>query len=465
MAIEKTTLIIGGGIVGMTLAIKLAQAKRPVIVIDVKPLLSDAQWQAKLHQRDARVYALNQASINVLSDIGVWQVIAQSNRKVDYTQMHVWQTNGIGELYFADRLTPQFLGSMVEPTVIEQALYQRAQAEDITPYLQVLSGQQVTHMDWLGEQQGYRVFLQPVKQVGLDAEFDKTIEPNFVEGALLVGADGRNSYVRQQAGIELDVLPYQQTAICCAIRTEKPHQQTARQAMLPTGTLALLPLADTKTGTNLDIQNAQNELGESHSKPDSNPVAENNQPENNQPDIDRQHWQSVVWTLPTHMAETLIQADEQQLADELAFASGYELGLIDKIESIASFPLVAQQAKHYIANNLALIGDAAHTVHPMAGQGLNLGMLDVQCLYELLIKDAARSQQKFWGHPQTLQQYQRQRRANNGNMMHGLSLLNWLFAGSQAQALPIQQLRNMGMHQVGKNRRLMRWFAKQASGL
>ena len=425
------TLIIGGGIVGVTLALKLAQAKMPVTLIDARPERNEADWQQVLEHRDARVYALSFASINLLKDVGAWQKIMVSGRKADYTQMQVWQLNGRGELLFGDsddanngndssnsnqNSEPKILGSMVEPAVIEYALWQCLSAADISQYLTVIAGHKVIEMDWLGSTQGYRVTLD---------------NGSVINARLLVGADGRGSFVRRQAAIELDVLDYKQTAICCAIQTDKPHRATARQAMLPTGTLALLPLADI---TDEDKANPQ-------------------------------HWQSIVWTLPRNQALALLEESPRYIADKLAAASHYELGAIREIESIASFPLAAQQAKSYVADNLVLIGDAAHGVHPLAGQGLNLGMLDVKALSEQLSHDYARSGNKLWGTSQTLRSYERLRRPHNSLMMHSFSALNWLFAGSLAQMRPIQQLRNEGMYRVSKIRPLMRLFAKQASGV
>ncbi|WAI88470.1 2-octaprenylphenol hydroxylase [Psychrobacter sp. SC65A.3] len=420
------TLIIGGGIVGATLALKLAQDNKPVTLIDARPKRDKEDWQQVLGQRDARVYALSLASIELLKEVGAWQKIAASSRTADYSQMQVWQLNGRGELLFGDSTNnsndtnqnsePKILGSMVEPAVIEYALWQRLLAPDVSQYLTVIDGQKVVDMDWLGSTQGYRVTLD---------------NGSVIDARLLVGADGRGSFVRKQAGIELDILDYNQTAICCAIQTEKPHQETARQAMLPTGTLALLPLADI---TDEDKANPQ-------------------------------HWQSIVWTLPRNQALALIEEHARYIADKLATASHYELGAIHKIESIASFPLAAQQAKTYVADNLVLIGDAAHGVHPLAGQGLNLGMLDVKALSKQLAHDYNRSGGTLWGTNQTLRSYERLRRPHNSLMMHSFSALNWLFAGSLAQLRPIQQLRNEGMYRVGKIKPLMRLFAKQASGV
>ncbi len=419
MNINKQTIIIGGGIVGATLAIKLAKAKMPVTLIDARPKMLEQDWKIKLTNRDARVYALSPASINLLKEADAWEHICKSGRKADYTQMHVWQPNGVGELKFADEYDSKLLGSMVEPFVIDYALFLAMQKEAIKDYLTVIAGKKVTKLDWRGDAVGYQVTL----------EDDKNEQKLYAK--LVVGADGRNSFVRTQAGIKLDTLDYKQTAICCAIKTQKPHKATARQVMLPTGTLALLPLADiTDEGR-----------------------------------IDPQHWQSVVWTLPTYDALSLLTKDEAYIANELAFATGYELGNIEKIESIASFPLNAQQAKTYISNNLVLVGDAAHGVHPLAGQGLNLGMLDVAALFNVLMDDYKRSGNKQWGLLQTLKKYERQRRANNSIMMHGFSAINWIFTGYHTQLAPMQHLRSEAVSMVSKNKILMNWFNKQASGL
>ena len=197
---------------------------------------------------------------------------------------------------------------------------------------------------------------------------------------------------------------------------------------LPTGPLALLPLAD--------VTDSDKALPE--------------------------HWQSVVWTLPTNSALDLLTLSPNALAKALAFASGYALGDISAIESIASFPLNAQHAKAYVKPNLALIGDAAHGVHPLAGQGLNLGMLDVIALADILQKDWQRSGSKLWASYATLQRYERARYANNAMMMHSFSGINWLFGN---QFRPIQQLRSEGVSAVSKIKPLMRFFSQKASGV
>lgn len=421
---KDNTLIIGGGIVGATLALKLAQNKHPVTLIDARPALSQADWEQKLTYRDARVYALSLASIELLKSVGAWQRIEQSGRKADYTQMQVWQTNGVGELKFGDTKNPQLLGSMVEPFIIEKALYDGFDDDNLKAdiienhksYLTHIAGHKVTNITWLGTEAGYRIIL----------DNGDTHTAN-----LLIGADGRGSMVRQSAGIGIDTLGYHQTAICCAIRTEKPHTATARQVFLADSILALLPLADV---TDEDKDNPQ-------------------------------HWQSVVWSLPTNKALDLLALSKDnplELAKELAFASGYTLGDITAIESIASFPLNAQHAKSYVMPNLALIGDAGHGVHPLAGQGLNLGLQDITALTEILQKDFERSGKKRWAEFATLQRYERERYAKNAMMMHSFSGLNWLFG---TQFRPIQHLRSEGVSAVSKFKPLMQFFSQKASGV
>lgn len=411
--LKTDVLIVGGGAVGMTLAIGLACQKKSVLLIDKKPKATPASRQARLARRDARVYALNLASLALLQEVGVQDFA----RRADYTDMQVWQGDGRGELIFDKPDHAEILGSMIEPSVLDEALMVRAESAEISPFLSVW------HEAWLDEYVGMDVYGRG-GQGGVRVLVHHEGKKTLIDAALLVGADGRSSMVRQLMGVDISWLDYQQSAICCAIKTDKPHANTARQAMLNTGTLALLPLADLLAD-------------------------------------DGGHWQSVVWTLPRATAKAYLALPPKQLAQKLAQASGFELGEVGEIESIASFDLSAQVAKSYTAPHALLIGDAAHGVHPLAGQGLNLGLADVRALLDLAVHRVLSDAQ---ANAKLLRQYERARRANNALMMHSFSLINYAFAGGLFQQEPWRFIRSEAVNLTGKIRPLMAFFNKKAGG-
>ncbi|MCL1622695.1 FAD-dependent monooxygenase [Moraxella sp. Tifton1] len=413
MHLQTEVLIVGGGVVGKVLAIGLAGLKKSVTLIDMKPKLTSLARKQRLSKRDARVYALNLASLNLLTHVGVHQFI----RHADYVDMQVWQGDGRGELRFKKSHDAKILGSMVEPSVIDEALDERAGSADIMPFLTILND---TMLD-----ESFDIDVRTTNNDGLVTvivrQQDKKI---LIETKLLVGADGRESAVRRMSGIQTDRLDYHQTAICCAIHTTKPHGNTARQAMLNTGTLALLPLADMSAD-------------------------------------DAGCWQSVVWTLPTKLAKTYLSLSTDELAQKLALASSFELGEIVAVESVASFALSAQVAKSHTAPRTLLMGDAAHGVHPLAGQGLNLGLADVQALLDLMeCCDLSDNHQNA----RLLRRYERARRAKNALMMHSFSLINHVFVGDVFQREPMRFIRSEMVSMTGKIRPLMEFFNKKASG-
>ena len=150
--------------------------------------------------------------------------------------------------------------------------------------------------------------------------------------------------------------------------------------------------------------------------------------------------------------------EDNALMAALSQASGYVLGQVTAVESRGIFPLKAQQAKHYVLDGLALIGDAAHVVHPMAGQGVNLGCLDVAVLVDALLHDRARG---LWAHRQTLKRFERERKLPNSIMMHGLSILGWLQTSDQQW---IMWLRGEGMQALTQLDGLRHMIGEQASG-
>ncbi len=415
MSLNKVepVVIVGGGLVGGLCALLLAKAGVQAIVLDAAPPLNDTILQ----QRDARVWALSTASIGLLKHTDVWRHV---QRKADYYGMQVWTRDGFGMLNFghtehAIPLTSQnILGSMVEPSVLGLAIQQElhCQVKQYRTDVRVKRIEQFTD--------SWQITLTNGEQINT---------------ALLIGADGGNSLVRQSAGIGIDQLDYRQTAITCAIKTQKPHQHIARQVFLPTGPLAFLPMADL-------VESAFTMHG-GESKQDNH---------------EQGQWQSVVWTMPEQDAEETKQLTDADFLTAITQASGSMLGAVLEVQSRASFPLIAKHADRYVLPHLALIGDAAHVVHPLAGQGVNLGCLDAAVLVDSLLCDHERG---LWAHFQTLNRYETQRRSHNSMMMHSFSTLGWL----QGERLrPLQWLRNEGLHIVANNQLFLDKFTAQASG-
>ena len=401
-------VIVGGGLVGGLCALLLADSDINVVVVDAAPpLTEEVRAKELLEKRDARVWALSPASLNLLERVGVWPRVA---RHAPYQGMQVWSRDGRGILDFGnvnqsniDQDTT-LLGSMVEPSVLSLALQQVMQEKLGTKYLQPKRLKNIERFS-----QYWQVTLE---------------SGECYQTPLVIGADGAGSMVRQLAGIQVEQLDYKQMALTCAIRTEKSHGGIARQVFLPTGPLAFLPLAN-------------------------HPI---------QSDTEHDCWQSIVWTLPTVDAQDMSDLNDTALMAALSHASGYVLGQVTAIESRGIFPLKAQQAKLYCLDGLALIGDAAHVIHPMAGQGVNLGCLDAAVLADALLHDLARG---LWAHRQTLKRYERERKLPNSIMMHGLSVLGWLQSSDQQWMM---WLRGEGMQMLTKFDTLRRLIGEEASG-
>lgn len=397
---QHEVIIIGGGLVGGLTALLLAKSGVEVTVLDASPAL-DAQ--TVIDKIDPRVLAINQASMTLMKHAGIWQHI---KRHQPYSGMQVWNRDGMGEINFGSSsihqpLEHDWLGSMVEPSILNLAIQTEIKSTI----------------------QDYRTQVRVVRLERFAKYWQISLATGeTLQAALVIGADGGNSFVRDQAGIGLDVLNYQQTAMSCAIRTEKPHEYVARQIFLPTGPLAFLPMRS--------VSSEQ-----------------------------QGHWQSVVWTLPEDYADEYKQLDDTQFANVLTQASHYMLGEVHEVVSRASFPLIARQAEYYVKEGLALIGDAAHVIHPLAGQGVNIGCLDAGVLVDCLLKDRERG---VWAHLQTLRKYEHMRRTHNATMMHSMSALGWI---NSAQFKPLKWLRSEGMHFVSTQPKAVEFFNEQASGM
>ncbi|ENW78083.1 hypothetical protein F909_03766 [Acinetobacter sp. ANC 3929] len=393
-------VIVGGGLVGGLTALLLAQGGVQATVLDAAPVLDQDKTLAVMNPR---VLALSQATIHLLKTVDVWDALA---RQMPYSGMQVWNKNGYGEINFghASELPPQSdqaLGSMVEPSVLNVAIQQKMlqQLKDYRTQVKVIRIEQIP--------QGWAIQLA---------------DGTTLKTKLLIGADGANSFVREQAYIDLDVLDYQQAAISCAIKTTQSNQYVARQIFLPTGPLAYLPMAS------LDAQ-------------------------------ENGYWQSIVWTLPDDYADEYSALSDQDFKQLLTQESLHMLGEVVEVRSRAQFPLKARAAQRYIKSGLALIGDAAHVIHPLAGQGVNIGCLDAAVLCDVLLHDLKRG---VWANDQTLLRYEHQRKGQNDAMMHSMSAIGWL---ESSELFPFVWARNFGLKQVEQFDWFKDRFMQQANGL
>ena len=393
-------VIIGGGLVGGLTALLLAQGGVQATVLDAAPILDEAKTLAVANPR---VLALSQATIHLLKTVHVWDKLA---RHMPYSGMQVWNKNGYGEINFGQSSqnmpsAEQTLGSMVEPSVLNLAIQQKM----------------------LEQVKDYRTQVKVIRvEQGVGVWHIHLADGSQLKTKLVIGADGANSFVREQAFIDIDVLDYKQAGLTCAIRTAQPHLHVARQIFLETGPLAFLPMASLKSEQ-------------------------------------EGHWQSIVWTLPDDYAEEYATLDDADFCALLTRESHHMLGQVLEATPRAQFPLKARAAQQYVKAGLALIGDAAHVIHPLAGQGVNIGCLDAAILCDVLLHDQKRG---VWAHEQTLQRYEHRRKGQNDAMMHSMSALGWL---ETTQLFPVVWARNFGLKQVEQHAILKDAFLSQANGL
>ncbi|MFX1822497.1 FAD-dependent monooxygenase [Acinetobacter sp. AS5] len=393
-------VIIGGGLVGGLTALLLAQGGVQPTVLDAAPILDTDKT---LRVANPRVLALSQATIHLLKTVGVWENLA---RQQPYTGMQVWNKNGYGEINFgqpSEKMpsVEQALGSMVEPSILNLAIQQKM----------------------LAEVQDYRTQVKVSRvERGVGVWIIHLADGSQLKTKMVIGADGANSFVREQAFIDIDVLDYKQAGISCAIKTAQPHQHMARQIFLETGPLAFLPMASLS-------------------------------PE------EQGHWQSIVWTLPEDYAEEYAALSDAEFTQLLTRESQHMLGEVLQATPRATFPLKARAAQQYVQDGLALIGDAAHVIHPLAGQGVNIGCLDAAVLCDVLLHDQARG---VWAHEQTLKRYEHQRKGQNDAMMHSMSAIGWM---ETTLFFTMVWARNFGLKQVENQPMLKDAFMAQANGL
>jgi 2-octaprenylphenol hydroxylase len=346
---------------------------------------------------DSRVSAISRASQRIFAAVGAWDAMT-AWRISPFRDMRVWDAGGFGEIHFdSAEIGEPLLGWIIENRVIQWALLERAQQLPAVELCCPLALDSAQPLD------GHRW------QVRLTDGREWTTR-------LLVGADGAQSKVRRLAAINAGGWDYDQKAVVANVRTSEPHQETAWQRFLPSGPLAFLPLADGCC--------------------------------------------SIVWSTSPEQADTLLATDDATFCQALGDAVDGRLGSILEVGPRGAFPLRLQHAHQYVKPGLALIGDAAHVVHPLAGQGVNLGLLDAATLAEVILDANAVGQDV--GAFNVLRRYERWRKADNLLMLGIMDGFKRLFGTSLP---PIPLLRNIGLTLTDTARPLKNLIARRAMGL
>lgn len=396
-------LVVGGGMTGSAMALGLARQGWSVALVESAPVggaIADFSHATSVADFEPRVSAISVASQRLLENLGVWEIIT-ARRHCPYQHMTVWDSEGTGRIEFdAAELHAPALGTIVENRSIVRALMLAVQDSGMTLFDGVkVSGWQ--------EQDGQRgIQLDDGRQLSAD---------------LVIAADGGNSRMRQWVGLPTREWDYEQQAIVCTVRTAQSHQHTAWQSFSLTGPLAFLPLL--------------NETGD-------------------------EHFCSIVWSQDTGEARRLMALEDDSFIRELEQAIERQLGPVEAISRRFSFPLRQRHAKDYVRPGFALIGDAAHTIHPLAGQGANLGYGDVRVLLDELAK--AKQAGLKPDDELMLARYQRRRKGENLAMMAAMEGFKQLFARDE---LPLRWLRNSGMRWLNGLAPIKNRIAAEAMGL
>jgi len=344
-----------------------------------------------------RVSALNEASHWLLRSAGAWQRLPEE-RVCAYTDMAVRDGDGTGEVDFqAGEAGADQLGWILENAALVRALYETCRERDAVHWE---TGVRVTAL--VREEQGWRAELA---------------DGSTRHARLLIGADGAHSRVRDAAGIPAPVRDSGHYALVATLNTERAHGRCARQAFLDSGPVALLPL-----------------FGDGHQC-------------------------SLVWSAPPDEIERLAALDDAAFARELTTATGAWLGELQPASARAHFPVRELHASDYSRPGLALIGDAAHVVHPLAGQGINLGLLDAGVLAEEI--ERALNRGFAFDHESVLRRYQRRRRGHNAFMQNALRGFQFVF---EQRAPAARWVRNTGMRGLNQLAPVKGALARQALG-
>jgi 2-octaprenylphenol hydroxylase len=335
-----------------------------------------------------RVSALTMATQNVLQALGAWQAL-DASRIAAYNSMLVWELDSFAKIEFvATEVKQQQLGYIVENQALVASLWQQAQQADfIELYAQC-----------------------DIKQLALSPQgnFISLVDERMLTARLVIGADGANSMVRTVANFPLTFWDYDQHAIVATIKTTVPHGNVARQIFTASGPLAFLPLWE-------------------------------------------QQQCSIVWSQDEAQASNLMSLSDSEFNKALSVAFDGQLGLCELVSERQSYPLKMRYARQWLSQGVAIVGDAAHTIHPLAGQGANLGILDAAALAEQICTLVA--QDKDFSLLRNLRPFERWRKTETLKMIAAMEGFKRLFAGNASSKKILRDIGLSAVNQlpVGKN--------------
>lgn len=360
-------IIVGGGLAGASLALALRDTRLRIALVENQPPLPLEGW-------DARIYAISPANVEFLSRIGAWRHM-DASRIAPIRSMQIFGDSG-GKLSFSAYETgvPE-LGCILESSLMACEFWESA------------------------KRQSNLALFCPARSESIEFRHDAALlrlaDGTLLAAPLLVGADGRDSWVRQSAGLQADHAPYGEKGVVANFVTEKPHQHCAYQWFKDDGVLAYLPLPGNRV--------------------------------------------SIVWSTPDAHADELCSLDPCDFSERVAEAGERMLGGLELLTPPAAFPLRLMRVPQTVAPRLALVGDAAHGIHPLSGHGINLGFQDASALATLL---AGAQPWQDVGEMRFLKRYQRVRREETVLMQSATDGLRRLFRTASPGVRP---LRNLGL--------------------
>lgn len=390
-------VVVGAGVVGAAAALAFARDGLDVALVEAR---EPAPWSPQ--RPDLRVYAFAPDNAALLDDLGVWTAVRDA-RAQPYRAMRVWDAAGGGEIAFdADAFGRRELGWIVENGLLVDRLWSALAPAGV----QLHCPEEVEALE-----------RDQADSVGVALAGGRRLRARLV-----VAADGAESKLRRLAGIDAPAHDYGQRGLVAYVDSERSHEATCWQRFLPGGPIAFLPT-----------------LGE---------------------DGARDKRSSIVWTLPEAEAGRLLGATDEAFLIELERAFAGRLGALAKVSQRAAFPLRRQLAQRYVSGRVAVIGDAAHVVHPLAGQGVNLGLRDVAGLRASLRQ--ARRRGADPGSPHRLERWARERRSENALAAYGFDGLNKLFSNDDLAATLV---RGPLLGLAGKVPPLAHYFWRRAAGV